>query len=88
MEVNGRNSHCNEKRASQTSTPANLQKKPVENSPSASVFVNHGWSRLSALTLKSEMLRYLNIIQCNVRFRKLAPFVFSSDYAALNMEHI
>ncbi|KAG8390584.1 hypothetical protein BUALT_Bualt01G0098800 [Buddleja alternifolia] len=41
MEVNGRPSHCNEKRPLENSTPANEQKQTAENSTCTSVFVNH-----------------------------------------------
>ncbi|KAL7148229.1 hypothetical protein ABFS83_06G164300 [Erythranthe nasuta] len=41
MEVNGINTHNNETRPLQNPTPVNLQKKPSENIPSTSVFVNH-----------------------------------------------
>ncbi|KAK4403912.1 hypothetical protein Sango_0759800 [Sesamum angolense] len=42
MEVNSRRtSHSNDKKPLENSTPPNQQKKPTENSPTSSVFVNH-----------------------------------------------
>ncbi|KAL8518064.1 hypothetical protein ACS0TY_009376 [Phlomoides rotata] len=41
MEVNGRNSRSQEKRPSGNSSPANVQKRPSENSSSTPMFVNN-----------------------------------------------
>ncbi|KAI3470507.1 hypothetical protein Pfo_027170 [Paulownia fortunei] len=83
MEVNGKTSHGNEKRPLENSRPQDVQKKPAENCPNTSVFVNH-----AAIAWNESRRKWIgNVSQRSERMAKDPIISWSTTYEDLLSTH-
>ncbi|KAK6137900.1 hypothetical protein DH2020_028358 [Rehmannia glutinosa] len=83
MEVNGRTSRSNEKKSFENSRPSDVQKRPAENNPNTSAFVNH-----AAIAWNESRRKWIgNVSQRSKRSTKDPIISWSTTYEDLLSTH-